>query len=73
MSSKITFSPMSATATDAFHWLFAWFAQILQEPRNKPGTAIVFRGGMGVGKTIVGQIFGSLMKRHYVPADDPDI
>ena len=56
---------------EAFHWLFAWFAQRLQEPRNKPGTAIVFRGGMGVGKTIVGQIFGSLMKRHYVPADDP--
>lgn len=55
----------------AFEWLFAWFAQILQEPRRKPGTAVVLRGGMGVGKTLVGQVFGSLIKRHYVLADDP--
>ncbi|WP_346221058.1 primase-helicase family protein [Fulvimarina sp. MAC3] len=46
-------------------------AQIMQEPRNKPGTAVVLRGGMGVGKTIVGQVVGSLLGRHYVYADDP--
>lgn len=55
----------------AFRWLFAWLAQIVQQPRQKPGTAVVLRGGMGVGKTIVGEIFGSLIPRHYVLADDP--
>ena len=56
---------------DAFHWLFGWLAQIVQQPRQKPGTAIVLRGGMGAGKTIVGQVFGSLIPRHYILADDP--
>ncbi|MEF2074365.1 primase-helicase family protein [Consotaella aegiceratis] len=54
----------------AFRWLFAWFASIIQKPREKPGTAIVLRGGMGVGKTMVGQIFGSLIESHYILADD---
>lgn len=56
---------------EAYHWLFGWLASIVQQPRNKPGTAVVLRGGMGVGKTIVGQVVGALIKRHYVIADDP--
>ncbi|SDE93160.1 primase-helicase family protein [Rhodospira trueperi] len=56
---------------DLFRWVFAWFAQMVQEPEKKPGTALVLRGGMGTGKTIVGEIFGSLFAHHYVLVDQP--
>ena len=54
-----------------FNWIFGWFAQMLQQPREKPGTAIVLRGAMGAGKTKVGEVFGSLIKPHYYLVDDP--
>ncbi|MGV0820821.1 primase-helicase family protein [Martelella sp. AMO21009] len=54
-----------------FAWLFAWFAQLIQQPREKPGTAVVLRGGMGVGKSKAGEVFGSLLGRHYYQVDDP--
>lgn len=54
-----------------FRWLFAWFAQMFQRPREKPGTAIVLRGGMGAGKTKVGEIFGSMIQAHYFHVDNP--
>ncbi|MBZ0163159.1 MAG: DUF5906 domain-containing protein [Notoacmeibacter sp.] len=54
-----------------FTWLFGWFAQMLQRPREKPGTAVVLRGGQGVGKTIVGEVVGSLLGPHWTLVDDP--
>ncbi|MBB4287621.1 primase-helicase family protein [Roseospira goensis] len=54
-----------------YRWVFAWFAQMVQEPEKKPGTALVLRGGMGTGKTIVGEIVGSLFAHHYVLVDQP--
>ncbi|WP_187968398.1 primase-helicase family protein [Aquibium microcysteis] len=54
-----------------FAWLFGWFAQMVQRPREKPGTAIVLRGGMGAGKTKVGEVFGSLVQSHYFHVDNP--
>lgn len=54
-----------------FEWLFAWFAQMFQQPRDKPGTAVVLRGGMGVGKTKVGEVIGALLGEHYFLVDDP--
>lgn len=56
---------------EVYRWLFAWFAQMVQEPRRKPGTAIVLRGAMGSGKTIVGTVFGSLIDQNYFIVDDP--
>jgi len=54
-----------------FEWLFAWCAHILQRPRERIGTAVVFRGKMGSGKTKVGEIVGSLFASHYFLVDDP--
>lgn len=51
-------------------WILAWFAQIVQQPNYKPGTSIAFRGLQGTGKTIVGQIFGQLIRSHYVRLED---
>lgn len=54
-----------------FRWIFGWFAQMMQKPREKPGTALVLRGAMGVGKTKVGEVFGALINDNYFSVDDP--
>ncbi len=54
-----------------FKWLFAFFAQMVQRPRERAGVAVVMRGKMGSGKTKVGEVFGSLLPRHYFLVDDP--
>lgn len=56
---------------EVFRWIFGWFAQMVQNPREKPGTAIVLRGSMGAGKTIVGNAIGSLFRPHFFLVDDP--
>ena len=49
-----------------YNWVIAWFAQIVQHPQEKPGLSLALRGPEGVGKTIVGKVFGSLLGPHYV-------
>lgn len=55
---------------DHFRWLWAWFADLVQNPRRKPGTGIILRGGQGVGKSIVGEVFGRLIGQHWLIVDD---
>lgn len=57
---------------DLFRWLFAWFAQMFQEPMHKPGTAVAMRGRQGSGKSKTGEIMGSLLMRHYRQVDTPN-
>lgn len=54
-----------------YDWVFGWFADIIQRPREKPGTALVLRGRMGTGKSKLGEIMGALFPRHYFMVDDP--
>ncbi len=54
-----------------FDWVMAWFAHIIQRPRERIGTALVLRGAMGSGKSKVGEVFGSLIQSHYFMVDDP--
>ena len=54
-----------------FKWVFGFFANIVQCPRDKPGVALVMRGRMGSGKSKVGEIIGALFPRHYFLVDDP--
>jgi hypothetical protein len=54
-----------------FRWVWHWFAHMVQRPRERIGTAIVLRGKMGTGKTIVGDVIGSLFASHYFLVDDP--
>jgi hypothetical protein len=54
-----------------YYWVVGWFAQIVQQPDKKMGTALVFRGKEGTGKTKVGEVIGSLLGNHYVPVSDP--
>ncbi|TGP24986.1 MULTISPECIES: primase-helicase family protein [unclassified Mesorhizobium] len=54
-----------------YAWFFGWFAQMMQLPREKPGTSIILRGPMGAGKTKIGEVFGSLIQAHYFQIDNP--
>jgi hypothetical protein len=54
-----------------FNWVFGFFAHMVQRPRERIGVALVMRGRMGAGKSIIGEIFGSLVPRHYFLVDDP--
>jgi hypothetical protein len=56
---------------DLLIWVLGWFANIMQHPEGKPGTSLALRGRMGVGKTKVGEVIGSLLGSHYVPVSDP--
>jgi hypothetical protein len=55
-----------------YKWVFGWFAQIIQKPGEKTGTSLALRGVMGVGKSIVGEIFGKLMGSHYLQVDSAE-
>lgn len=52
-------------------WVFGWFAHMMQRPRERTGTALVFRGKMGAGKSTVGEVMGSLIASHFYQVDDP--
>lgn len=54
---------------ELYKWVFGWFAHIMQNPGEKSGTSLSLRGLQGTGKTIVGKIFGRLIKRHYTLID----
>lgn len=54
---------------ELYAWVFGWFAHIVQQPGEKAGTSLSLRGPQGTGKTIVGKIFGRLIKRHYTLID----
>lgn len=50
-----------------FNWVMGWMARIIQDPGgDRPGTAIVMRGGRGVGKGVFVNCFGHLFGPHYI-------
>lgn len=55
-----------------YNWIMAWFAQMLQDPRNKPGTSITIKGKQGTGKTIIGDMVGYLIRDNYVLVDQAE-
>ncbi len=54
-----------------FTWVMGWFAHMVQHPGEKIGTSLVLGGESGAGKTIVGEIIGSLFEPHYMLIDHP--
>ena len=55
-----------------YDYLIRWFARAVQEPSRPAGTAVVLRGRMGSGKSIVPVIIGKLFGRHYFPVTKPE-
>lgn len=48
-----------------FKWVMAWLADIFQRPARKPGTSLVLRGEMGIGKGAFANHIGYLLATHY--------
>jgi hypothetical protein len=51
---------------DIYDYIIAWLADVVQNPDNLVGTALVLRGSMGVGKGVFANGFGSLFGKHYI-------
>lgn len=51
---------------ESYKWVMAWLADIFQHPENKPGTALVLRGEMGIGKGAFANHIGHLLGQHYL-------
>jgi Family of unknown function (DUF5906) len=57
---------------ELYLWVMAWWAQMFQQPERKMGTSLILRGEPGVGKTKVGEVFGSLLHpAHWIVASQP--
>ncbi len=53
-----------------YQYLIAWFAHLLQKPEEKPGVALVIKGGKGTGKsTIFECIFEKILGHAYSKID----
>lgn len=49
---------------ELFRWLIGYFAHLVQKPYEKPGTALVFKGLKGTGKSSLVETVGALFKGH---------
>jgi len=57
---------------EAAEYVLNWLAHVIQNPLEKPETALVLRGRQGTGKTSFASIFGHLLGRHYIEESDMD-
>lgn len=54
-----------------FRFILGTFADMFQNPTDRKGIALVFRGKQGTGKTVVGKHIGRLIEGNYALIDDP--
>ncbi len=50
---------------DQYKWLLTWLADLVQDPANPKGCAVVMRGGEGCGKGTFANAIGSLLGPHH--------
>lgn len=49
-----------------YEWVIDWLADLVQNPADSKGTAIVMRGGEGTGKGTLANTIGDLFGSHYM-------
>ena len=54
-----------------YEYFIKWMARAVQNPASPGEVAIVMRGGKGVGKSIVANMFGKLFGRHHLHVANP--
>lgn len=52
------------------HWVFSFFAHLLQKPDQKPRVALVLKGRKGTGKNILIEMFNEILGNHGVVVSD---
>lgn len=53
---------------EAYAYLIRWLAHLVQRPGEKPGVAVIVRGGKGTGKDTLGEYVGRMLESYYVHA-----
>ena len=56
---------------ELYRFIIAWLADAVQNPGKRPGTALVLRGGQGVGKSFFGETICDLYGCHALELTDP--
>ena len=51
---------------NSLKYLISWMADLVQNPEEKKGTAIVLVGGQGIGKSFFAEWFGQLFGQHFM-------
>jgi len=57
---------------DLYTWIICWLGDMVQNPREKPGTALCLTGKSGSGKTTFGELVGGMFHNHYVCISNPE-
>jgi len=57
---------IAAGNEEHFCYIIWWLADIVQRPGEKPGVALVLRGGKGVGKDTLAVVMGKIIGRKHV-------
>ena len=55
---------------ELYEYCIKWMANCIQNPAGPGGSALVFKGGKGSGKTFFAERFGELFGRHYLMVSD---
>jgi hypothetical protein len=56
-----------------FAYLMAWMARAVQDPGGeRPGVAVVLKGGKGIGKGVFVNYFGAIFGEAFLPISDSD-
>jgi hypothetical protein len=56
-----------------FEYVLAWMARAVQDPGgDKPGVALVLKGGKGIGKGVFANYFGSIFGEAFLPISDQE-
>lgn len=59
--------------SELFNYLMGWMARTVQDPGgDKPGVAIVLKGGKGIGKGVFVNYYGSLFGEAFLPLADSE-
>jgi hypothetical protein len=61
---ELLFEVISDGKQDVFDYIWNWTALMFQQPATVPGTALVFRGGQGVGKGTFGNMLVRMIGQH---------
>jgi hypothetical protein len=64
---------IAAGNDEHYRWIIGWLADAVQNPGNKPGTALILRGGRGTGKGMMVKWFGRIFGQHFLPISKPGL
>lgn len=67
------FKVICAGNTEYFEYVMAWMARAVQDPGGeKPGVAVVLKGGKGIGKGVFVNYFGAIFGEAFLPIADSE-